>query len=180
MHGATLKLSCIIHKIIEINSNEQLPVREKKRSVTWHTSYRSLYCSWGFCRVQTLHPIMDRSDHLIFLLEESRNSVRSLPLALSLFLCHMWLPSWPYTLSFLFLLLCQCFSLPLFCKICTSSPASFIIQYECVHEGLSQSPSLDRSAYIGNTLLLMHAHSCILSTASLNIHKGAVLQCCCV
>lgn len=30
MHDATLKLSYFIHKMIEINSNEQLPVREKR------------------------------------------------------------------------------------------------------------------------------------------------------
>lgn len=58
-----------------------------KTAVTWHTSYSSLYCSGGFCRVQTLHPMMDRSQHLVLLQEESRNSARSLSLSLSLF--HM-------------------------------------------------------------------------------------------
>lgn len=31
MHGATLKLSYIIHKMIEINSNEQLYCEKKKK-----------------------------------------------------------------------------------------------------------------------------------------------------
>ncbi len=146
--------------------------KKKKRSVTWHTSYRSLYCSWGFCRVQTLHPIMDRSHHLVLLLEESRISVHSLPLSVFLSLLHMCLPSSPSTLSFIFLCLLQCFSLSFFWKLHTSSAAWTIIQYEFeyVHEGLSQSPSLDLSAYTDNPLLFMHTHLCILSTASLHIH----------
>lgn len=31
MHGTTLNLSYIIHKMIDINSNEQLSVKEKKK-----------------------------------------------------------------------------------------------------------------------------------------------------
>ncbi len=100
---------------------------------------------------------MDRSHHLVLLLEESRISVHSLPLSVFLSLLHMCLPSSPYTLSFIFLHLLQCFSLSIFWKLHTSSAAWTIIQYEFeyVHEGLSQSPSLDLSAYTDNPLLFM-------------------------
>jgi len=116
---------------------------------------------------------MDRSDHLVFLLEESRNSVRSLLLALSLS----------------FSVTCGC---PLDHTPCLFSSSSFVsvshflcsvrfaqalqqalsFSLSVCSVCLSQSTSLDRSAYIGNTLLLMHAHSCILSTSSLDIHNG--------
>lgn len=43
MHGTTLNLSYIIHKIIDINSKEQLSVKEKKKKKKSEISYLAYF-----------------------------------------------------------------------------------------------------------------------------------------
>lgn len=128
---------------------------------------------------------MDRSDHLVFLLEESRTQCTP-------FLCPSLFSSLSYSLVLALshvaagLTKHLAFSLPS-PPPPSMCPSCFILQesLQCTFSfrvsvcAWSLFSPLNLSANTGNNPLLMHNHSCILSTASLNIQKWAVLCCCC-